>query len=247
MFLHRYLNLFPDKNIEKEYKKLQQQVLTLQQHMEVLEKGISETVTDKWNQTDAYYLRWPKGNAFYFDGLNVPYNHQNEWATFILETTKDKKYVDIATSIINLFVDNIKTDKHTLPKEAIWPYWWGKAWDGWTEAEQISEHKKKYSGDKGNGWISFRSIDAISVLALSLTELNNLQYHKDIIQISKFMQNGKLYPFVSAKLHQHNILPALKKEVISEYIRFTSPWEFDNCVWSYLNYIKQSTNLDYKN
>ena len=247
MFLHRYLNLFPDRNMEKEYKKLQQQVLTLHQHMEVLEKGISKIVTDKWNKSDAYYLKWPKGNSFYFDGLNVPYNHQNEWATFILETTKNKKYVGIASSIINLFIDNIETEKHTLPMNAIWPYWWGKAWDGWSKTEQISEQKKEYSGDKGNGWISFRSIDAISILALALAEATNPQYHKNVIQISKFVQNGKLYPFVSTKLHQHNILPALKKEVISDYIRFTSPWELDNCVWSYLNYIKQSTNLNYKN
>ena len=247
MFLHRYLKLFPDKNTEEEYKKLQQQVLTLYQHMEVLEKGTSKVVTEKWNKSNAYYLKWPKGNAFYFDGLNVPYNHQNEWATFILETTKDKKHVDIANSIINLFIDNIETEKHTLPTNAIWPYWWGKAWDRWSKTEQISEQKKEYSGDKGNGWISFRSIDAISILALALAEPSNPQYHKDVIQISKFVQNGKLYPFVSTKLHQHNILPALKKEVISDYIRFTSPWEFDNCVWSYLNYIKQSTNLHYKN
>lgn len=26
------------------------------------------------------HLRWPYGSAFYFDGLAVPYKHQNEWA-----------------------------------------------------------------------------------------------------------------------------------------------------------------------
>ena len=128
MFLHRYLNLFPDKNIEKEYKKLQKQVLTLHRHMEVLEKEISKVVTKKWNKSDAYYLNWPKGNAFYFDGLNVPYNHQNEWATFILETTKDQKYVGIASSIINLFIDNIVIRRLNIqliitPNQCSWNQW----------------------------------------------------------------------------------------------------------------------------
>jgi len=239
MLLQRYLRLFPNKIIQKKYEVLKKEILSLDKHMEVMEKGTSNIVSKKWNPYDSYYLRWPKGNKFYFDGLPVPYNHQNEWATFVLKSTNEQ-YSKPAKSMIKLFINHIVNSDNTLPQDAIWPYWWGKAWDGWSEGEKISLNKRSYSGDTGNGWISFRTIDSISILTL-FNHSKDIDI-KHIDSIKRYIKEGKIYPFASTSFLDINSLPLIQKSVVAEYIRFLSPWEFDNSVWSYLSFIKGLEN-----
>ena len=80
-----------------------------------------------------HYLKWPKGSAFPFDGLNVPYNHQNEWANSILDTLQvggvlhadEKRAEQIAMEIIEQFLSAVAPN-NLLPPERMWPYWWGQ-------------------------------------------------------------------------------------------------------------------------
>ncbi len=239
MLLDRYLKLFDNENIKIIYEELKNDVISLNNHMEVLERGVSNVVSKKWNEFDAYYLKWPKGNKFYFDGLPVPYNHQNEWASFLLQTTDDEK--KIGRSIITLFLNHITDNfnNESLPKNAIWPYWWGKAWDGWLPHEDISKNKKMYLGDKENGWISFRSIDSIAILKLyKFSKNKKLENYKN--DIFEFIVNGSLYPYLSYEFLDSKQVPLLKRDVISRYIRFTSPWELDNLIWAYFSFIKSN-------
>lgn len=239
MLLDRYLKLFPNKRIQRKYELYKKNVLSLKDHMETLEKGTSNIVSSKWNPNNQYYLKWSKGNKFYFDGLPVPYNHQNEWATFILKTVKEKEHLDVAGSIVQLFIDNIIDNNGDLPKNAVWPYWWGKAWDGWTWLEDVSANKKSYTGDEGVGWISFRTIDAISILSMHNKE--NYINNKYIDTISEYISKGYLYPFASKNLISLSNIPLLQTQITSEYIRFSSPWELDNAVWSYFSFIKRES------
>jgi len=251
ILLNRYLKLFPNNSHKKEYQKLKEEILTLDKHMEVLEQGTSNIVSKKWNPDDGYYLKWRKGNKFYFDGLNVPYNHQNEWATFILKTTKEKHYIKIANSIVHIFLTNITNAAGELPQDTTWPhwanendfvwfYWWGKAFDGWNKQDNISKNKGKYVGDKIVSWISFRTIDAISVL--SLYGKTNTIDKKYISMIRKLITKGYLYPYASSSMVKLNSIPLLDPITTSTYLRFSSPWGFDNSVWSYLNFIKNNSD-----
>lgn len=230
----RYLRLFPHDTLAKEaLRVLDNEVVHLTNHMEVLEKGVGKTVSKQWNSDNAYYLAWPRGKAFYFDGVPVPYNHQNEWATYVIQTDKH----EVADSVINLFVNHI-TDyrkREELPKKAIWPYWWAKAWEGWSEQEEISFNKPTYAGDKGDGWISFRTIDTIAMLKLFAAR-HEYQY---VNQVMDFVREGDVYPFVAKELISFNRVPAFLDSTISRFIRFTSPWELDNVVWSYFGFIKK--------
>lgn len=61
-------------------------------------------------------------------------------------------------------------------------------------------------------------------------------------QIVGFVNDGDLYPFVAKELYAFNRLPRLADATISKYIRFTSPWEFDNVIWSYLSFIQKMNN-----
>ena len=241
MLYKRYLNFVNSSYIDKAFKSIKASVLNLKDHMESLESGISKVVLEKWNRSKSFYLIWPKGNAFYYDGLPVPYNHQNEWATFLLDNGKQST----GLSIIDLFVNHITNDKKNknLPKNGIWPYWWGKAWDGYTKSEEISKNTPEYKGDKGNGWISFRSIDSIAMLKFFKIK-KDYKYIKDI---KTFIRQGDLYPFVSKELIEINSLPLMNKAVTAEHIRFSSPWKFDNTVWAYLSFIKGCSQKELQN
>lgn len=248
LLLHRYLKLFPDKNLIKQYEILKKNITLLRNHMEILEQGVSNVVSKRWNPNNSYYLKWPQGSPFIFDGLPVPYNHQNEWATFILSTNNDICYVNIAESIIRLFLGNVADEKGNLPydtrwpywgeeNESVWWYWWGKAWEGWNKEENVSTYSKSYIGDKIVSATSFKTIDAISVLSL-YEKLRKPSDKKYTFQIKKMIQEGYVFPYVSSKMLPLNNIPVLSKKTMSEYIRFNAPWEFDNNVWSYLTFIK---------
>ena len=58
---------------------------TLEDHEEVLETE----VMPGWTSPGQAYLMWPRGSQFPYDGLNVPFNHQNEWALGVLRTQSD--------------------------------------------------------------------------------------------------------------------------------------------------------------
>jgi len=235
MIFQRYLALFHDNAIQHAFNIYSSKVVNLSGHMEVLKSGESKVVSKIWNPIDAFYLEWPKGNSFYFDGLPVPYNHQNEWATFVLKHDSSGTQKKAARSMIKLFLHHNATE-HTFSSDAIWPYWWAKARDGWKEYENISLHKPSYIGDTGDGWISFRTIDAISVVTL-YEESRDIS-PAPVLQIRNFISEGKLYPFASGSFIALNCIPRLSDKTVAGYMRFSTPWEFDNVVWSYFNFVK---------
>ena len=110
------------------------------------------------------------GSAFPFDGLPVPFNHQNEWAWALFETARiDPRWqshpsFQVAKEVIEHFAAHILRDMQ-FPADGRWPYWWGRAVEGWTAADGVSINTPEYPGDKGHAWISFRTIDLFGVLS----------------------------------------------------------------------------------
>ena len=113
----------------------------------------------------------------------------------------------------------------------MWNYWWGKAYDGWREADQVSVNRPSYVGAKGRSWISFRSIDAMAGLAAA-RYLDNPTAASLISSAEHLVAQGKLYPFVSYELLRWNRLPTLQRDVAMEYGRVSSPWEVQNAAWA---------------
>ena len=76
----------------------------------------------------------------------------------------DVEPVEASFSIIDKFVkDNIEGE--TLPANGEWPYWWGRAYEGWTEQDAISTNIPNYTGDRSKAFISFKSIDVLSLMS----------------------------------------------------------------------------------
>lgn len=219
------------------YENLKDNVISLDGHIDQL---VYRNSTDK-SPSNRSYLAWPKGSAFYFDGLNVPYNHQNEWAYSIFETISGtlrnspilQERAKIAGQIINRFIEDVAPDGE-MPKSGEWPYWWGKAHLGWTKEEGISVHTPSYGGDKSIAFISFRSIDTMSVLAAE--KFSNAAANPNLINsIRPLISEGHVYPFVNASLLKRGERVILTPDTASLYSRMSAPWELQGAVWALLD------------
>lgn len=187
------------------------------------------------------YLKWPKGSAFYFDGLNVPYNHQNEWAYSVLHTLEDDivKHADearaaqIAIEVIDQFLGAVAPND-TLPPDGIWPYWWGRAGDVWTEEDGVSLNTPNFPGDRLIAWISFRSIDVMATLSAvatySPTRRSALKK-----SIAGLVSSGLVFPFVSASYVKRKAIPHLKPTVAKTFARMTGPTDLQSSIWAYFS------------
>jgi hypothetical protein len=138
-----------------------------------------------------------------------------------------------ALEILEHFLARIAPSGH-LPPSGKWDYWWGMAYDGWTDADQVSVNRPSYDGDRHKAWISFRSIDVMALLA-GADRLPDGMRHRLVESALTLVGRGDLYPFVSYELmERHARTPALSPVVANAYLRVSSPWELQSAAWAYL-------------
>lgn len=228
LVMQRYLSELPDPSVLPGYRQLRADAARLTGHIDVMTLDGQEPW---WWPQGVPYLAWPKGSAFSFDGLNVPFNHQNEWAYAVTRAGVGPGPRADAQAIVSQFLRRIAPDGR-LPATGTWDYWWGKAYDGWTEAEGVSINNPEYDGDHLPAVISFRSIDAMSALALGSTLDPTTRSHLEA-SAAALVAKDKLYPFVGYELRRAGVDVELPEEVIRRYIRVSSPWELQNAAWAY--------------
>lgn len=238
LLANRYRREVPHGASLPAFEGLRQRVFELQGHIDAFQVSSGGADEPKAGRS---YLMWPKGSAFYFDGLNVPYNHQNEWAYSVLDTLKSERMLDQADSlarqravdIIDHFLEGV-TRRGAMPESGIWPYWWGRAARSWTESDGVSINTPAYPGDRLDAFISFKSIDVMSVL--SAERFSEPATRPELIAgIRDLVANGSVYPFVSASFVARGYLPELQPIVGLRYARMTAPWEMQNAVWALLS------------
>lgn len=214
------------------YFDLHRSVHCLADHIEALS---TDPQPEGWMFRDAPYLKWPRGSAFYFDGLNVPYNHQNEWAYAVLSTPRSlacPQSEEAAGNILSFFL-NRESFSGLLPAHGVWQYWWGQAYDGWDARDALSINLPEYGGDLITAWISFRSIDIMSLLSHG-RDLPEHVRHNLIASAQGLLADGKLYPFVNYALREHDDDVVLNPVATMIYARAASSWEFQNMAWAHL-------------
>lgn len=230
LLLQRYRDEIPAPVKLASFEKLKQDVLLLRNHIDVLAR---EGEQPEWIPLGKAHLRWPKGSKFYFDGLPVPYNQQNEWAYAVAKNADLRKHrtqLQTAHDISQLFMDRI-APQGNLPASGEWDYWWGHAFDGWSRADGISQNNPEYPGDKGKAWISFRTIDAMSLV--TVTQNWNPAAHKNALRTAaELTSRGMLYPLANQSISTSTGKIHLEPAVAWGYSRLTSPWELANVVWS---------------
>lgn len=234
LLLNRYQKEFPDTApLATSLSRLRQQVSQLDGHMEVL---VSSGEAKTWLAPGQRYLKWPRGNAFHFDGLPVPYNHQNEWAYSLFESYRhldssfDSPALEPQREIVRHFLRHLAPNGE-FPTPDHWNYWWGQAFDGYGKAADISVNTPDYPGDKSLAWISFRTIDFMSILS-SLDFIRDIDSDKLLRSAADRVKLGEVYPFASRSLVDRGLKPQLNVMIAHKYARSGSPWELSNQSWA---------------
>lgn len=234
VLFQRYLEVFPASGrFFPELTQLSHASFNLDGHIEVIDEG----GVAGWLPAGQAQLMWPKESAFPFDGLNVPFNHQNEWALAILEANQDwvpASSLEAANEILNFFYgQTLLPEGGVFPGEGIWPYWWGTAWDGWNAEDDVSINMPSYVGDHGNSWITFRSIDTEAMVAWS-DHLDGTAGGQLLDSVVAMVWNGDVLPQIAAALVEHGVLPAISDSAFGRFGRASSPSEFPAMVWAHV-------------
>lgn len=236
LLFNRYMTEIEGSLVLSNYEAFRKKVIGLEGHIEVASQFGEEA---RWLKDGRYHLRWPKGSSFYFDGTPVPYNHQNEWAYAVANSVQaathrvaEQRALIISKDIVDHYIEHIPING-AMPETGEWDYWWGTAYDGWTESDSVSVNMPAYIGDKSKAWISFRTIDCMSMLGVE--KMNPLNYESGFIDsIVSLVNRGLIYPFVSRELLKYERYPELTESVARKYLRVNSPWELENLPWAYL-------------
>jgi hypothetical protein len=239
LLMHRYLHEVEDPIFLNSYEDIRETVRSLNQHIEIM---AYDGQPNDWLASGRPYLMWPYGSGFPFDGLNVPYNHQNEWAYSIVETrdslSEDDSVLADATDILRFFIEQVAPDGN-FPLDGQWYYWWGQAFEGWAIEDNISVNRPEYRGDRGLAWISFKSIDVMSVLsAIQLISEDTMLQDGIIDSVHYLTEQGLLYPFVSYSLAQLDRDVIISRDVAQRYARVSSVWEIQSGVWAWYSLVR---------
>lgn len=234
--LHRYKTEVPDPTPLSSYETLRRAVQGLQDHIDVL---AGEGEEARWIVAGRRHLRWPKGSAFKFDGMPVPFNHQNEWAHAVLATADAQtppEALAAARDVISHFVDRIAPNG-ALPRSGSWDYWWGRAYDGWQEPDRYSVNTPRFRGDRIKAWISFRTIDALALLEHS-SQVGGATWRESAGSVADLAERGLVYPFANRGLLGRAAAGDVETNTLhlgrgpaTEYARVSSPWELSNAAW----------------
>lgn len=234
VLLDRQANELPGATPSRNFERVRDDVYNLHGHIEEL---ASSGENPRWIPKGRYHLRWPRGCAFPFDGLAVPYNHENEWAWSLFETAPRIKAWDTgpllaARDIIKTFNEHILVPLGgAFPLDAHWRYWWGQAYEGWSATDGVSINTPSYSGDHGLAWISFRTIDVMAVIS-AIPYVPDLNPTAVLDSASSLLHHGDIYPFAATALLRHNRYPLYAPEVAFRYSRSGSPSDIANSIWA---------------
>ncbi|MBL8342011.1 MAG: hypothetical protein JNL30_11125 [Rubrivivax sp.] len=230
LLLNRYRNELQGGGELHSFDALLAAVRGVQGHIEVLATAGEE---ERWIRPGRHHLRWPKGSPFAFDGMPVPFNHQNEWAHAVLATAgtgSSPEAVGPAMDIIEHFIERIAPDGR-LPDNGSWDYWWGRAYDGWTAGDGYSVNTPSYPGDRIKAWISFRTIDALA-LVCGAERTSDGVAQRSRASVAQLASRGQLYPFANRALVGPTAAIHLGQGPAAQYARVSAPWELANAPWS---------------
>ncbi len=233
LLFDRYAEELPGAPPLRNTEALRHRVSRLEGHIDQL---AHEGEEPRWMKPGTAHLRWPKCSAFYFDGLPVPFNHQNEWAYALFNSARvegksiDAPELNDQRDIITFFLDQLG-ERGGFPAVDKWNYWYGHAYDGWTEADNRSCHTRSYPGDHGLAWISFRSIDFMSVMS-AVEFIPGVNKDALLASAAETVRFGDVYPFASRSLLAAGKVPQIQIPVLERYYRAAAPWEISNSPWA---------------
>jgi hypothetical protein len=221
--LQRYREEIPNPLPLRNFEKLSKMVEDLDGHIEEFIPAGSGILTN------APYLRWKYGVSINFDGVNLPFNMQNEWVDAMLSSERaDRRQA--AEQMIRYFLDREGILTRNENSQWSWRYWWGDAYNGWTAAQNISSNVPSYTGYKNAASVGYRSIDATVTLRANRYLNGNLLPTNAISYFKRQVEIGTVYPSAAAYLPE---LPKFRAPLLNAYSRGGSAEDFKHLVWTW--------------
>ena len=115
--------------------------------------------------------------------------------------------------------------------DARWQYWWGCAYDGWSENERISVNQPSYSGDHILAWILCRPIDMMAVLS-ALDHVQELDRKVVLDSSVALLYSGGVFPFAAGSLVRHGRYPLYAPKIAFRFSRSSPPSDIASSVWA---------------
>jgi hypothetical protein len=243
LLLKRYRTVTQDGVALQSFNTFLKDTVLLRGHREVLTQS---KPGDPDLEEGRHYLMWPKGIPFPYDGVGIPYNHQNCWAAGVLYKADQylvpQERLNAATDIADLFL-KLEGFRGNPPKHDrsfaesndyfLWYYWWGKAKAGWDSRQGISINTPTWRGDGKNVALPrYRTFDAIAVLCAEkrykdFVDDSLLSYFADAVE-----RDG-LELFLLPYLAAFEKRPFIRKSQAIKCLRIDSQPDFRNSMIAY--------------
>ena len=185
-------------------------------------------------------LRFPKGCAFPYDGAGLPYNHQNCWAAGVLYGEDGQLYeveprhLAAASDVVKLVVERELRPRTGLPDHLrakwAWNYWWGRAKEGWTEADDVSVNTPVWPGDGETFALArYRTFDAIAVLLADRAIPGSIP-PEVVAYIGDALIEGGVEPFILPYLPSTSVANDIPLKTLRKYIRIDQQPDMRNAL-----------------
>lgn len=243
LLLKRYRAITQDRIALRSFQAFFEDTVLLRGHREILTRS---QPADPYLTARQAYLMWPKGTPFPYDGVGVPYNHQNCWAAGVLYKADQypvpQSTLHAAKDITDLFL-KLEGFRGNPPKHDVrfatsdnyylWYYWWGKAKTGWDVSEGVSTHTPTWKGDGDNVALPrYRTFDAIAVICAN-AKFKGFVDDALLSYFASAVEKDGLEPFLLPYLESAGKRPSISQDAAVKYLRIDSQPGFRNAMIAY--------------
>ena len=172
------------------------------------------------------YVRFRRGEDFWADGVNVPYNYVSAIAGGLISLDAGNRRA--AAEYMSFLVDN----EFSAKRPRSWRYWWGIGDAGWSVEDGFSKNTPAYTGNaRALAHITYRTMDA-TTLAQIAYELPDA-IPRDLVQHFRFLtKSGWLLPSMNEFWAGHGGVVSIDGAVARRFARSAGVWELQSQVWA---------------
>jgi len=183
-------------------------------------------------QTLAYQRRFP----FWADGCNVPFNFLSGIVCGLLGETPSDEAIQQGESLMQPLLQLELSDQTKFT----WRYWWGRGDTGWSRDDSVSVNTPSWGGNKsGVADISYRSIDAMAVLALARCRPGSVS-PATVSHLRNLTSNGWLWPHVNQELELTSSPAPLSRNAAMRFSRSSTAAGLQSQPWALADLARQS-------
>jgi len=173
-------------------------------------------------------MTYRRGFPFWADGCNVPFNFLSGVACGLLGGSPS----DVAIQLSERLMQPLLSLELSGRSKVTWRYWWSRGDAGWSRNEAVSSNTPSWNGNKGmTADISYRSIDALAVLALARCRPGSVTA-TTVSHLRDLTAQGWLWPLVNQELERTGTAATLTKDAAMRFARSSTASGLQSQPWA---------------